>query len=174
MTAAFPLPPQTGRADFPHPAFAWYLIWSIHRSSGFGFQSQRRSSVKAFVLLWDCSNQCRHLLSRPYHAKAPLLHRRYPASSLLRASPTPILPMPILWIRCALCRACGATGNMGLPGCPTQPSLRADLSYPGKSRRCRSISLHGGFQASAHPIDWPLSLGVTRLSQVRLRCGSQV
>jgi hypothetical protein len=33
MTAAFPPPPQTGHADFPHPAFAWHLIWSIHHAS---------------------------------------------------------------------------------------------------------------------------------------------
>jgi hypothetical protein len=32
MTAAFLLPPQTGHADFPHPAFAWRLIWNIHHS----------------------------------------------------------------------------------------------------------------------------------------------
>src|SRR5437879_2437386 len=32
MTAACPFPHQTGHADFPHPVFAWHLIWSIHHA----------------------------------------------------------------------------------------------------------------------------------------------
>src|SRR2546428_8948813 len=78
------------------------------------------------------------------HAKAPwLLPGLTGASSLLRASPTPLPPTHSLLIRCASCFV-AETGGKGLPACPTQLSLRAVPFHPGELRRCSQTSLHAG------------------------------
>jgi hypothetical protein len=175
MTAALPPPRQTGRADFPHPAFAERLFRSFCHSRGlFSSGNVALLQSKCSVVGYIASKPLDRSLSPSRSAKAPSLHGRYPASSLLWASPTPPPPTHALWIRHAPCPApCGAGGG-GLPACPTIPSLRAAPFHPGKLRRCSRTSLRGGLLASSFLRDWPLSLCLTRLIWVRLRRGSQV
>jgi len=93
MPCALLPPPRTGRADFPHPALLKTLVAGFHTFLLlFGLLTQSRpqrgnsysrsgtSCVQAVFLAF----RLKHVFS-----KAPSLHRHYPASSLLWASPTP-------------------------------------------------------------------------------------
>ena len=195
MTAACPPPRQTGRADFPHPAFAWRCCAKHSQleisptclafTLGFSLQSRNfagrlasltvSSAAPCPVVVWLPIPISSVAFSvRLAHAKAPWLHGHYPASSLLWASPTPQPPERTLFLHCAPGLLLPWADGRGLPACPTELSLRAVPFHPGGLRRCSQTSLHAGSQASAHPEDWPPSVGVTRPIWVRLRYGSQV
>ena len=74
-------------------------------------------------------------------SKAPWLHRRYPASSLIWASPTPCRATPaIMYFRGALV-ACAST-RQGLPGSSADLSTRAVPNRPGRSDGCLHLLLH--------------------------------
>jgi hypothetical protein len=131
MTVDRPSPRQTGRADFPHPAFAELLCarHSQGRRLLFGVRAQLRSPVPEVLSVYrsglHLSNQLRFSLSPLRSAKAPWLHGRYPASTLLWASPTPQPPAPALWIRRML-RSALAEPGAGVSQ-PAQPHLPCAL-----------------------------------------------
>ena len=156
MTAAFPLPRQTGHADFPHPAFAWRscMMHSQFNQSNclafmLSFSLQSRSFAGKLASLMVSSPAAFPVIgwspipisSAPFsvrfaHAKAPWLHGHCPASSLLRASPTPRPLKRTLFLRCVPCHDFHAASGQGLPSCRTPLSLRAAPLYPGELRRC--------------------------------------
>jgi hypothetical protein len=119
------------------------------------------------VLLWDFSNQCPHLLSQLRHAKAPWLHGRYAASTLLRTSPTPPPPARALWISTHALLAWRETGGRGLSSSwwfllralsPLTPESPTGASG-------RSLRIDAGFTSSGrlgHP-----QLRLTRPNRVR-------
>src|ERR1700677_4558285 len=101
--------------------------------------------------------------------RGPSLHRRYPASTLLRPPPTPAQAQRRLLIpaisRGRLSRA--------LHRLDRSPRFLTDLStpavpyHPGEPGRCHRSFLHDRCQASPHPKGWPLSGKVlTRLNRV--------
>ncbi len=74
-------------------------------------------------------------------SKAPWLHGRYPASSLLWASPTPDrAASPVMSSRRALVAL--APTLQGLPGSSTDLSTRAVPNHPGRSAGCLCLLLH--------------------------------
>src|SRR6266571_1864823 len=107
-------------------------------------------------------------------SEAPLLHGRYPASSLVWASPTPGQDRSLGYV---FPRAVGVRlpfpALPGLPGSSTDLFLRAVPNHRGRSDGCLLIA--------SPPITGFLILGrlatsisVTRLNRVHLRYGSQV
>lgn len=60
----------------------------------------------------------------------------------------------------------------GLPGSSADLCVRAVPNHPGRSDGCSRSFLPHRRRASPHPEDWPLSIGVTRPTRVRLRYGS--
>ena len=101
--APFPLPAhQTGRADLPHPAFRLASPQGPRRTvlkAGVGRQHPDRGSLRPAAKLPPTPSELngadRHEAShRPWRlqkhtrSQGPLLHRHYPASTLLRPCPT--------------------------------------------------------------------------------------
>src|SRR4029077_21157882 len=102
----FPIPAhQTGRADFRHPAFrlaspqgtrrltVHLLVSGDDTSARDGLRRAVELSLKAPDLIRRC--QAHHQSPTPHHlqkrtrSRVPLLHRHYPASTLLLPRPTP-------------------------------------------------------------------------------------
>jgi len=163
MTADFLPPRQTGRADFPHPAFAMRLRRVVHRLWRFGARPQLRSRPTHFLLSWDFSNQQRWFLRSPRMAKAPSLHGRYPASSLLegRQGPLPrltglsdslVIDVRLMDSASALPRTSRGRrqGSPSLPNstfparCPLSPRRTPPLFVNIASRRVSGFSISGG------------------------------
>jgi hypothetical protein len=72
-------------------------------------------------------------------SKAPLLHGRYPASSLVWASPTPFrAAAPVMSFRRTL--VAFAPTLKDLPGSSTDLSTRAAPNHPGRPGRCLPVA----------------------------------
>ena len=107
-------------------------------------------------------------------SKAPLLHGRYPASSLLWASPTPDRTAPsVMYSR-------GPLGHVPHPP-PCRVSQVPRLIYPRALSPTTPESPAAALPVASPPVagssssaDWPPSGCVTRPNRVRLRCGSRV
>jgi hypothetical protein len=103
-----------------------------------------------------------------------LLRGRYPASSLVWASPTPGQGRPLVMYSLGPSGSgCPFPALPGLPGSSTDLSLRAVPNHPGRSGECLLIA--------SPPISGFIILGrlatsisVTRPNRVHLRYGSQV
>jgi hypothetical protein len=153
-----------------------------------------RSRMWTLVLLWDFSNQCPHLLSQLRHAKAPWLHGRYAASTLLRTSPTPPPPARALWISTHALLAWRETGGRGLssswwfllralsPLTPESPtgasgrSLRIDAGFTSSGRLghpqlrlTRPNRVRASLRLAHLPPPAPIGRACSRPSRVRLR-----
>jgi hypothetical protein len=78
------------------------------------------------------------LLPKRTRSEGPSLHRRYPASAVLRPSPTPALAIALS----AMFRP-WPSPSAGLPQLPGLPSRRAVPTTPADRLRCLSISSPG-------------------------------
>ena len=129
--APFPPPAhRTGRADFPHPA--------LRRASQSSPQLRPRRNLRltveslpgrsgSFVLLGRSQSQSLCPFHHCARSEAPLLHRHYPVSTLLRASPPPTRPGLAL----AGCPLWFATAvSVGFPCFMCIPSMHAIVSTP--------------------------------------------
>jgi hypothetical protein len=65
-----------------------------------------------------------------------------------------------------------SSATSGLPGSSADLCVRAVPNHPGRSDGCSRSFLPHRRRASPNPEDWPLSIGVTRPTRVRLRYGS--
>src|ERR1700726_1139188 len=90
-------------------------------------------------------------------SKAPWLHGRCPASSLLWASPTPCWAAATV-MSSLRALAAFATTPQGLPGSSADLSTRAVPNHPGRSDGCLCLLLHHR-SVWLHPsrADWPPS-----------------
>ena len=96
------LPPlQTGRADFPHPACPRTPRSKAcvdRRRLGRRTETLPRNEVGR-SLFWEQRSMCILTpFARRVLGRAPSLHGHYPASSLLRAPPTPDRAVARLWV----------------------------------------------------------------------------
>ena len=134
MPCALLPPPRTGRADFPHPALLKTLVAGFHTFLLlFGLLTQSRPQRgRSYFRSGTSCVQAVFLAFRLKHvfSKAPSLHRHYPASSLLWASPTPARPDP------PLCLPAGRFLLAGLPGSSVVLSTHAVPFHPGEPNDC--------------------------------------
>jgi hypothetical protein len=98
-----------------------------------------------------------HLLSQLRHAKAPWLHGRCPASTLLRTSPTPPPPARALWISTHALSRLARDRRQGPLQFLVVPSARAVSSHPGESNPLHLVEGCGLMLASPLLEGWPLS-----------------
>jgi hypothetical protein len=149
---------------------AQLLAWPFGRVSISCMRmSSRRVSAKPSSVVGIAANRFSCRLTPRLFCKAPSLHRHYPASSLLRASPPPSGPFAVIDSRFPLARAT----QEGFPGSSTDLSSRAAPNHPGDPDRCLLVSSRpmAGFILFGGLAD-PVFL--TRPNRVRLRCGSRV
>ena len=92
--------------------------------------------------------------------RAPSLHGSYPASSLLRAHPTPSRPPTWLWIPTSV--SCFMHMPRGSLSSRCLLSVRAVPSNPGEPNGCQLPCHQPMVLASSSLEDWPLSISVTR------------
>jgi len=107
-------------------------------------------------------------------SKAPLLHGRYPVSTLIWASPTPGQGRPsVMYSLGPSGSGCPFPALPGLPGSSTDLFLRAVPNHPERSGGCLLIAspLITGFIILGR---LATSTSVTRPNRVHLRYGSQV
>jgi hypothetical protein len=112
------------------------------------------------------------LLHNHVFSKAPLLRGRYPASSLLRASPSPCwAAASVMSSRCALVTLVPTL--QGLPGSSAALSTRAAPNHPGRPGGCLPVA--------SPPVAGFILVGglatfvfLSRPNRVHLRCGSRV
>ena len=132
--APFPRPAhRTGRADFPHPALGEGFGLARHtellllRRRAWRFP--RRLTQGKVVAFWAISSCALDASTATPSTKAPSLHRSYPASTVLRASP-PSHPTRLVPSRAAGWGS-GASSSAGLPVLMLESVLACRRLHPG-------------------------------------------
>jgi len=156
---------RTGQADFPHPALGKDAhqrtkLWHVTPST----TSEHNRGVSRLIV----NPRVLCCVLRPSLTEAPSLHRHYPASSVLRASPSPHTARPDSH---ELPVDPNCDHRWGFPCCYWSTLHVCRRHYPGRSAGTRSLvlfhqrrpsQLHGGL-APALIVSRPaqLSLHVT-------------
>src|SRR6266480_763805 len=136
--APFPHPAhRTGQADFPHPALGQDFTLSRATPSA---ASEQFSELIGFPI-----SEVLHHVLRLSRTEVPSLHRRYPASAVLRTSPPPQGAQPVPHGRPV---GHPLTTPWGLPCCVRFPCAHAvantpaqRLGVPLRSSRPNRVSL---------------------------------
>jgi hypothetical protein len=174
MTAAFPPPPQTGHVDFPHPAFAWHLFWSIHHAPVIWFPmaaslfSKGICSVMGFLQSVPLPSESALPCQGPFAPRAlPRFIATTSLSDSLASNLQLIVSLPVLLRRRNRRQGSPSLPNPTFPArCPLSPRRAPALRSNVSSHRMIGFNPSGSLAA--------LIFGLTRPIRVRLRYGSQV
>ena len=136
--APFPPPARrTGRADLQHPALGRTSPSGPRSLLGTRSSPDRKVASGTLGILWLLGRSQSHSpcpFRQRARTEAPLLRRHYPASTLLRASPSPTRPdLALAGLSVA---ACLPPSTIGFPCFLHVPSMHAAALYPGGPARC--------------------------------------